>query len=152
VVASVYEGPVRQLIHLLKYHQQRDAAMALADTLVPLLDPTAFDVVSSVPVATGRLRQRGYNQSELIARAVARQLQLPYRPLLRRLRNTQQVGKSRHQRLQQVSGLFTARSHPPPRILVVDDVLTTGATLNACAIALQAAGAREVWGAVAARD
>lgn len=152
VVASHYEGASRQLISVLKYHHQRDAAAALAATLTPLLDASDFDVVTSVPIATSRLRQRGYNQSELIAREVARQLGLPYRPLLRRLRNTQQVGKSRHQRLEQVSGLFVARGTPPRRVLVVDDVLTTGATLNACAIALQAAGAQEVWGAVAARD
>jgi len=152
VVASAYTGAPRELIGLLKYHRQRDAAAALAATLTPLLDSTNFDMVTSVPVATSRLRQRGYNQSELVAKQVAHSLSLPYRPLLRRLRNTQQVGKTRQQRLSQVSGLFVARSAPPQRILIVDDVLTTGATLNTCAIALLAAGATEVWGAVAARD
>lgn len=152
VVASHYDGPARELIGLLKYHHQRDAAGALAGTLTPLLDPAAFDVVTSVPVATSRLRQRGYNQSELIAKAVARSLALPCRPLLRRLRNTQQVGKSRQQRLSQVGGVFVARGTPPLRVLVIDDVLTTGATLNACAVALRQAGAFEVWGAVTARD
>jgi competence protein ComFC len=152
VVASAYAGAVHDLIGLLKYHRQRDAATVLAATLTPLLDPTRFDVVTSVPVATSRLRQRGYNQSELIAQSVARVLALPYRPLLRRLRNTQQVGKSRHQRLEQVGGLFVARVTSPLRILIIDDVLTTGATLNSCAVALQAVGATEVWGAVVARD
>lgn len=151
-MASAYTGAPRELIGLLKYHRQRDAAAALAATLTPLLDSTNFDMVTSVPVATSRLRQRGYNQSELVAKQVAHSLSLPYRPLLRRLRNTQQVGKTRQQRLSQVSGLFVARSAPPQRILIVDDVLTTGATLNTCAIALLAAGATEVWGAVAARD
>ena len=152
VVASAYTGAARELIGLLKYHRQRDAAAALAATLTPLLDPTSFDAVTSVPVATSRLRQRGYNQSELIAKAVARSLALPYRPLLRRIRNTQQVGKSRRQRLEQVSGVFVARGAPPPRVLIIDDVLTTGATLNSCAVSLKQAGAAEIWGAVAARD
>lgn len=151
-MASAYAGASRKLIGLLKYYHQRDAAGALAATLTPLLHAANFDVITSVPVATSRLRQRGYNQSELIAKSVARSLVLPYRPLLRRLRNTQQVGKTRNQRLEQVSGLFIARTKPPSRILIIDDVLTTGATLNACAIALRNAGADEVWGAVAARD
>jgi ComF family protein len=152
VVASAYAGAVRELIGLLKYHHQRDAAAALAAALTPLLDPNAFDIVTSVPVATSRLRQRGYNQSELIAKAVARSLALPYRPLLRRLRNIQQVGKTRSQRLNQVSGVFAARGTSRPRVLIIDDVLTTGATLNACAVTLRQAGATEVWGAVTARD
>ena len=152
VVASSYTGAARELIGLLKYHRQRDAAAALAATLTPLLDSANFDIVTSVPVATSRLRQRGYNQSELIAKSVARSLTLPYRPLLRRVRNTQQVGKSRRQRLEQVSDVFVARGTPSSRVLIIDDVLTTGATLNACAVTLRNAGADETWGAVAARD
>jgi ComF family protein len=150
--AASYEGSVRELIRRLKYHHQRDAATVLAATIAPLFPKRSFDMVTSVPIATTRLRRRGYNQSELIAREVARSLALPYHPLLRRLRNTQQVGKTRAQRLSQVDGVFVARRPQSGRILVVDDVLTTGATLNACAIALQVAGAAEVWGAAAARD
>jgi competence protein ComFC len=151
-VAAAYEGSVRELVRQLKYRRQRDAADVLADAITPLFRASTFDVVTSVPVATTRLRQRGYNQSELIARHVARSLAIPYHPLLRRRRNTQQVGKTRSQRLSQVDGVFVASGPQSGRILVVDDVLTTGATLNACAIALQVAGAIEVWGTAAARD
>lgn len=152
-VAAEYGGVVRDLIHRLKYRRQREAAKALAGGLAPLLPAANFDAVTAVPVATSRLRQRGYNQSELIARYLARDLALPYRRLLRRLRNTQQVGKSRAERLAQVENVFVAGAPVrAQRILVVDDVLTTGATLNACAIALRMAGAAEVWGAAAARD
>jgi ComF family protein len=153
-VASSYAGSVRQLIHRLKYQHQREAANPLAAALTPLLrvGPLGLDVVTSVPIATTRLRQRGYNQSELIARQVAHNLGLPYRPLLRRRYNTQQVGKTRAQRLANVEELFVASRPQSGCILVVDDVLTTGATVNACAAALQAAGAMVVWGAAAARD
>ncbi len=151
-VAASYEGAIRQLVRQLKYQRQREAASALADLLTPLLQRSNFDIITAVPVATTRLRQRGYNQAELIARRVARNLALPYRALLRRTHNTQQVGKNRAQRLAQVDGVFMARRPVTGRIMVVDDVLTTGATLNACAIALEAAGAAEIWGVAAARD
>jgi ComF family protein len=151
-VAAPYEGITRELVRQLKYQRQREAATVLADQLTSLLSASEFDVVTAVPVATTRLRQRSYNQSELIGQRIAQNLHLPYRNLLRRLHNTQQVGQNRAQRLAQVSGLFVAHRPITGRIMVVDDVLTTGATLGACAIALQVAGADEIWGVATARD
>lgn len=151
--AATYGGIMRELVHWLKYRRLGDAALPLAAALTPLLDPTHYDVVTVVPVATVRLRSRGYNQSELIARHLATRLQLPYRRLLRRCRNTQQVGKGRAERLEQVTGSFAATHRlTGQRVLLIDDVLTTGATLHECAIQLHNAGAAKVWAAAPVRD
>jgi ComF family protein len=143
---------MRILIRRLKYGRQREIAEILAQTMAAIPYLPTSDVITAVPVATGHYRSRGYNQAELIARYLARKLALPYRPLLYRNRNTQQVGRSRTERLSNVTGTFMAREQPPSRVLLVDDVMTTGATLNACAAALKSAGAQAVWGAVTARD
>ena len=153
ICASAYRDRVKDLITLLKYSHQREAAIVLGRIITRKVDPTSFDVVTSIPVASSRLRLRGYNQSELIAKEVSQQLRLPYLSLLRRVKNIQQVGKSRNERLSQVEGVFAVHHSPIHlRVLVVDDVLTTGATLNEAAGILKRAGARSVWGAVGARD
>lgn len=96
--------------------------------------------------------ERGYNQSELVARLVARRLGVPYCPMLGRVTSEHQMGLGRHERLEQIQGAFFAlRPVPGARVLVVDDVITTGATLSECATTLSAAGAQLVWGAVVAR-
>ena len=151
--ASTYAGTPKQLIHALKYHHQRDAGAVLGIMIAARIPPECFDAVAAVPVATSRLRQRGYNQAELIARQAASDLQLPYRRLLWRSRSTQQVGKSRAERLATIEGVFGVRGNVKGKgILLIDDVCTTGATLNACAMALLVAGAGYVWAAVAAKD
>ncbi|HSX41089.1 MAG TPA: phosphoribosyltransferase family protein [Candidatus Saccharimonadales bacterium] len=151
LVASHYEGPVKQAITKLKYENLRAAAGSLAKLVTPLLSGE-YDVITSVPPATNRLRQRGFDHGALIARAVAAASQIPYRPLLRRAANIQQVGKSREQRLAQARGVFTYRKPlNDQRVLIIDDVVTTGATLAACTSELKAAGAKSVWAAVAAK-
>ncbi len=125
----------------------------MAKLLLPHLERSRFDIVTSVPIVNRRRRQRGYNQAELIARHVARGLTLPYRRLLVRVRTTQQIGKSREERLVHVGGAFVAKGNVVgQRILICDDVITTSATLNECARVLCDAGAASVWGAAAARD
>ncbi len=154
IVASHYDGQVKELIGRLKFQQTVAAAEVLAELLTPLLDSAQFDLVAAVPAAPSRYRARGYNQAELIAKAVARRLGLPYSRPLVRLGNARQLGQSRQSRLEQMSQAFEAKSTPliqDARILLVDDVLTTGATLNACASELKKMRAKGVWGAVAAK-
>jgi ComF family protein len=105
-----------------------------------------FDVVAPVPLHWRRRWQRGFNQSELLARAVARRYGLPVLDVLRRKRATPtQAGLSNARRRSNVAGAFTVRGAVSGRrILLVDDVMTTGATAAACAAALKRAGARHV--------
>lgn len=153
-VVSHYEEYVKALIHALKYQQAAASADLAAELMIPLLQSTEFDLVTSVPAAPKRFRARGFNQSELIARGLARKLQLPYATLLGRSSSVRQVGMDRRHRFEQIKGAFypirTTRSQSA-RILLIDDVLTTGATLNQCAKVLKANGAKRVWGAVLAK-
>lgn len=154
IVAAHYDGVVKQLVHALKYQAQVAAAAVMTDLLTPLLDPTDFDLVITIPGAPSHYRGRGYHQAQLIGRRVARRLGLPYRTVLGRLEVPSQVGSSRAERLAQVTDSFWLRGASVvkgQRILVLDDVLTTGATLSEAATVLTAAGAQSVWGAVVAK-
>jgi ComF family protein len=152
-VGAYYEGSVKEMILQLKFYRLRSAERAAAELVLRTI-PAGLDVdsVTSVPVSPGRYRERGYNQSELVARLVAKRLGLPYRPMLGRATSVHQMGVGRRARLEQISGAFFAYRHlRGDRVLVVDDVVTTGATLSECAATLFAAGADFVWGAVVAR-
>jgi ComF family protein len=150
-VGAKYDRAVKELVLRLKFHRLWAAEEAAADLVLGAI-PAAWNVglVTAVPVSAARYRERGYNQAEMIARRVARGLSLPYSSLLGRGTSTHQLGVDRRTRIEQVQGVFEARGPVQGRILVIDDVLTTGATLSACANALKAAGAQGVWGAVVA--
>ncbi len=152
VVGAFYDGAVKELIWKLKFFRLWAAADVCAELVVAALpEGLMVDVVTSVPVAPARYRERGYNQSELVARAVARRLRVRYSSLLGRHNVTHQLGKTRAMRLDQIRGAFYGLRVAAGRVLVVDDVVTTGATLAECAAALKVLGAETVWGAAVAR-
>lgn len=154
VSAAVFGGPWRHAIHALKYEGQRALAPALAAFLPPLPEGAQPDLIVPVPLFPGREKWRGYNQSALLAEALGARLGLDVcADALRRVRDTRsQVGLSRQERQRNVSDAFTARADRVAgrRVLLVDDVVTTGATLSACAASLYRAGAAEVWAATLA--
>ena len=142
-----YDGPARELVKALKFHSATRIADEMAAAVVanaPLRWLTATLV--PVPLHPARRRTRPFNQAELLARALsARAAPLPVHDCLTRTGAHQpQVGRGRAARLHGPAGAIRARGPAPRHALLVDDVVTTGATLAACAAALRAAGARHV--------
>jgi ComF family protein len=152
-----YSGALRNAIHRLKY--QRDIALAetLAGFLVELYYETRWqiDLVAPVPLGVVRRRERGYNQAAMIAYPFALAVRVSYSGgAIRRVRETvSQVDLKFSQRLENVQDAFWAdpQKVAGKKVMVIDDVTTTGATLNACAEALKNAGAITVYGFVVAR-
>lgn len=144
-----YEGTGRLLVTSLKYRNHRQALARLAVPLALLADPSMLDVVTWAPTTRARRRARGFDQAELLAVAVARELHRPCRRLLDRLPGRSQTGQSLAVRSEGPS--FAARPVGGLRVLVVDDVVTTGSTLARAAVALQRAGAAAVHGLALAR-
>jgi ComF family protein len=146
---GAYDGKLRSLIHLLKYGGVRTLAKPLGSHLsLALPREERFDLVIPMPLHWLRLWRRGFNQSGLLAREIARRNGIKLRNAVRRTRLTSpQAGLSNSKRRVNVAGAFTVRrksSVEGLRILLVDDVMTTGATASSCASALKKAGARYV--------
>jgi ComF family protein len=148
-----YEGTLRTVLHALKYSRRRRLATRLADVL--LADPcvhailTPEALLAPVPLSGRREHERGFNQSELVARALGRRtgLTVVARALIRSRDTPPQAGLTAAQRRQNVAGAFTVRQRQAVAgrtVIIVDDVLTTGATARACAAALREAGASSV--------
>jgi ComF family protein len=152
-----YEGVPRDLVLALKFRRRLAAAAPLARALATALeeDGVPGDLVVPVPLSRRRLRSRGFNQSEEVARRVAKILGLEAssRALLRVRHSPPQSGRSRAARLRGVLGAFRARRGAVEGrcVLLVDDVLTTGSTLLAASRALRRAGALAVTAAVPCR-
>ena len=144
-----YEGVGRELVARLKYRNARAVIGPLAAAMAGLVDAAAVDAVTWAPTSTARWRRRGFDQAELLARAVARRLRRPCRPFLTRQPGPAQTGRARSARV--TGPVFVAIGRVPRRVLVVDDVITTGGTVVASARALRDAGAREVSAVAAAR-
>ncbi len=139
--AVAYMGAGRRLLLGLKYANGRTLARPLAQRMATLVEPASFDVVTWAPTSGRRLRRRGYDQAELIARALSAELGLPCRRLLRRIGpRAVQTGRTRIERVEQAPRFVARRTLGAARVLVVDDVVTTGATLRAAERALRRAG------------
>ena len=144
-----YDDEARALLTGLKNGQRRDLVGWLADGLVAALPRPGPAVVTWAPTGAARRRARGFDQAELLARALARRWGLPCRGLLRRLPGPPQAGRTAAAR--RTNPRFEGPRRSAPVVLLVDDVATTGATLSAAARALRAAGTVEVRAVVAAR-
>jgi ComF family protein len=150
---GVLTGPLQQALHAYKYRPRPQLAEALARIAARAVDSPGALVVP-VPLHDARARRRGFDQGRSLARPLARLLQAEYRDALTRVRDTSaQVGLGAGERERNVAHAFrwTSSQAPPARVLLVDDVVTTGATLRACAAAARAAGAGVVSAAVVAR-
>jgi ComF family protein len=170
VAYGSYDGGLRELIHLLKYDQVRPAAGVLGRMLAAAIARLDSDseslgaqpsvAVVPVPLHTRKLRQRGFNQSELIVRDALKiaaggdRLALCARALERRRETQSQTGLTRHQRRENIRGAF-AVIRPEQivgrEVLLVDDVFTTGTTVSECARVLRRAGASKIYVATVAR-
>ena len=157
---AVYEGPLVRAILLLKFEQIEPLGRWFADRLAELVqsEQESFkaDVVVPVPLHRQRERERGYNQAALLSKPLAKRLRLPHKAVLlmrTRARPDKRI-LSLEERWESVRGAFATRPGSQVdnlRVLLVDDVLTTGATLDACARALREAGAKSVMALTVAR-
>ena len=144
-----YEGTLRELVHLFKYSGVRPLARTFGKFLVQALPrETTFDVIVPMPLHWVKQWQRGFNQSDVLAREIGREWGVPVRRVVRRKRATRpQAGLTNAKRRANVQGAFKiprGRSLAGMRVLLVDDVVTTGATASACARVLKRAGATHV--------
>lgn len=151
--ATLFDGPVRGLVHRFKYNgrfqHSRPLALLAARRLAPFVDQFSADLLVPVPLHVKRLRQRGFNQAVLLGELIAREWRLPLsRRNLRRIRWTEpQINLSATERVANVRGAFRVEDPAlvrDKRIVLIDDVYTTGSTVAECARALFKAEASAV--------
>lgn len=158
-IACVYSGPAQSLVHHLKFSGVQQAGSLIAWLMFLSLNFDQYDAITWVPIHQDKLKVRGFNQTQIIAKQLAEKLNLPTLPMLKKVvAGTSQVEKQAKQaRLEARENLlfaFNQQIVPPlPRsVLVIDDVVTTGTTLHACAQVLAAAGVENIEAAVFAHS
>jgi ComF family protein len=150
----LYEGPVAHAIKAMKFVGTHALAPHLAGAMTEVVDPRAADVVTWVPLSRRRRARRGFDQAEMLARSLGDRLDLPVARLLVRARDaTAQARRSGADRRAALAGAFRGiRGDVPKRVLLVDDVLTTGSTAATCAEVLRSKGSTHVTLVTAARS
>jgi ComF family protein len=154
---AVFQGKLRDAIHQLKYRRNVSLGQVLAQPMIEQLCELDWpiDLVTPVPLGLARMAERGYNQASLLARPIALYFRKLYRPgIIHRCKETRsQVGLPVALRKENVADAFYAERAMTSgkNVLVIDDVITSGATMNACAKALMDAGAKQVYGYSLAR-
>ena len=154
---GVYSGALKELIHLMKFYERKKTAKLLAGFIIENVMDCAIkwaDVIVPVPLSKKVLTERGYNQTALVAEYLADKYNIAFIEAVKKVRETTPQNKlERKDRLKNLKGAFEADSRAAgKKVLVVDDVYTTGATMNEMAKTLNAAGALEVRGIVVARS
>lgn len=161
IASSAYfrEGNIKEAMHGFKYEGVSALGHDLSGFLTSIIgrEKIKFDVIMFVPITKKRYSWRGYNQAEILARGISAYFQKPIVPGLLKAKETKtQVGLQKKEREKNISGAFKFKGKKPQikdkRILLVDDVVTTGTTLNECAKVLKSAGAREVWAITVAKE
>jgi ComF family protein len=147
-----YQGIAKELVYKCKFQRASAATAPMARRMTNMPFPLSRDVlITHIPTATSRIRARGYDQAQLIARNFAQEMGMYHTPLLGRLGQRRQVGQGGEARRSQLRHAFYVRY---PQIIaerdvvLIDDVITTGSTMEAAALVLKQAGARRVYGLV----
>lgn len=148
-----YGGAVRTAIHRYKFRRVRALGRPFARLMAQCLEehlPQGADLVCWAPLSKKRLRERGFDQARLMAEEVGRLRAIPSRPVLRKTRHTApqsglEDGDARRDNARGAYGLLPGAELAGKRVLLVDDVVTSGATLSACAALLRRAGAAEIF-------
>src|SRR5205809_7961610 len=160
VAAYRGRGIVREVIHEFKYGRQMHLRHLIAGWLYAAFDDERlrgreFDMIVPVPLHPARQRERGFNQANLLAELLTAQISIPSKPVLKRVRyTTTQTALDRAERMENLHNAFRLRRNANVRglrVLLIDDVLTTGSTLSECARILKRSGAISVHAATAAR-
>jgi ComF family protein len=152
---TVFEDPVRKALHKLKYYRNFSLGDALAAQMFAFTKGLNWqpDILIPIPLGRQRMKERGYNQSAMIAEPLAMALDIEFTPkaLMRRKETRSQVGLSKQERQKNVLGAFQAAGVSGKTVLVLDDVSTTGSTLSSSAEALFSVGAKDVYALTVAR-